>query len=176
MKSKIIISAALIALLSLGCNKASEQSEDQSQSDQEQQQSETNQGVAVGEPNAQQSTQPAPSQPSPTKVELESRFSDGSEVVATPTPEVIAVQITSTGFSPASVTIQKGDYIQFTNKDSASHWPASDPHPAHGGYPGFDANRPLKTGEIYRFQFEKTGSWAYHDHQGPSLRGVIIVK
>jgi plastocyanin len=86
------------------------------------------------------------------------------------------VLITSSGFSPSTLTIKVGDTVTFINKDSNSHWPASDPHPTHTNYPGFDALRPLKTGESYSFTFTKQGAWNYHDHLDPSLTGTIIVQ
>jgi plastocyanin len=86
------------------------------------------------------------------------------------------VLITSSGFIPSTLTIKVGDTVTFVNKDSKPHWPASDPHPTHTNYPGFDALRPLKTGESYSFTFTKQGAWGYHDHLNPSLRGTIIVE
>jgi plastocyanin len=86
------------------------------------------------------------------------------------------VLITSSGFTPSTLTIKVGDTVTFINKDSNPHWPASDPHPTHTNYPGFDALRPLKTGESYSFTFTKQGAWGYHDHLNPSLRGIIIVE
>jgi plastocyanin len=86
------------------------------------------------------------------------------------------VLITSSGFIPSTLTIKIGDTVTFVNKDSKPHWPASDPHPTHTNYPGFDALRPLKTGESYSFTFTKQGAWGYHDHLNPSLRGTIIVE
>ncbi len=172
MKSKLLISAALVALVAAGCNKQADNNSGDTQ------QSETQQGIAVGEPNPSAPTGQTPTtqKPTETKNDMEAHFSDGNDAEVAPTPEVIGVDITSTGFSPASVTIQKGDYIQFTNKDSATHWPASDPHPSHSGYPGFDADKALKTGETYRFQFDKVGTWGFHDHFHPAFHGTIIVK
>jgi len=85
------------------------------------------------------------------------------------------IEITSSGFSPNTITINQGDTITWINMDSSSHWPASNNHPTHNLYPGFDANRGLATGETYGFTFDETGNWGYHDHLFPSRTGTIIV-
>jgi len=85
------------------------------------------------------------------------------------------VDITSSGFSPKALEISQGDTVTWTNKDSASSWPASNNHPTHNIYPGFDASRGLRDGESYSFTFDKVGTWGYHDHLSLSHTGTIIV-
>ena len=85
------------------------------------------------------------------------------------------IEITSAGFSPSILEIKSGESVTFINKDSTRHWPASDVHPTHKIYPGFDALRGLAQGEEYSFTFTKQGSWGYHDHLAPRLKGTIIV-
>ena len=87
----------------------------------------------------------------------------------------LVVEITSSGFNPATLEISQGDKVTWTNKGSAKAWPASAVHPTHNVYPGFDAKRGLSQGESYSFIFEKVGSWNYHDHLSPSTTGKIIV-
>jgi plastocyanin len=84
--------------------------------------------------------------------------------------------MTADGFVPSTITIQKGDYVQFTNSDSNLHWPASGPHPAHTALPGFDALKGITAGNYYRYQFTKVGTWYFHDHLNPSLKGSVVVK
>jgi plastocyanin len=138
-------------------------------------------GIRIQQP--QPTTQPETTVPTTTeKQEISPELlSDGGlseslneldQLVST----TVQVLITSSGFSPSTLTIKAGDTVTFINKDSNPHWPASDPHPTHTNYPGFDALRPLKTGESYSFTFTKQGTWGYHDHLNPSLRGTIIVK
>ncbi|MFN7088750.1 MAG: Kazal-type serine protease inhibitor domain-containing protein, partial [Candidatus Paceibacteria bacterium] len=78
-------------------------------------------------------------------------------------------------FSPDIVKIKKGGKVTWVNKSERAVWPASNPHPIHTGYPGFDAFRGLKTGETYSFVFERIGSWKYHDHLNPFIGGIIEV-
>jgi len=99
------------------------------------------------------------------------------------------ITITSSGFSPLTLTISKGDRVTFTNQGSSPSWPASAVHPTHTVYPGsgiskcdgaeesniFDACRGLRQGESYSFTFNEAGSWKYHDHLNPGSGGIIIV-
>ena len=100
------------------------------------------------------------------------------------------IEITSSGFSPSTLTVNEGETtVTFINKDSSPHWPASAVHPTHTVYPGsgiqkcgtaeesniFDACGGLKQGESFSFIFNEKGSWGYHDHLQPSSRGTIVV-
>jgi hypothetical protein len=78
-------------------------------------------------------------------------------------------------FSPSNIQVKKGAKVTWTNNSEKSVWPASDIHPTHQLYPGFDALRGLKPGETYSFTFEKVGIWPYHDHLNPLSAGKIEV-
>ena len=100
----------------------------------------------------------------------------GSSVIpGNANPKTVTVDITSSGFDPSSVTINSGDTVKFVNLDSSPHRPASNPHPTHTDYPGFDALRELQQGESYSFSFTRIGTWGYHDHLNPFAGGIIIV-
>jgi len=100
------------------------------------------------------------------------------------------IAITSSGYSPSTLTINKGDTVTFVNQGSSSNWPASNVHPTHTSYPGssiqkcgssqesniFDACHGLRGGESYSFTFNDAGSWRYHDHLHPTSGGTIVVK
>jgi plastocyanin len=100
------------------------------------------------------------------------------------------VKITSSGFTPKTLRIKAGETVKFLNEDSSPHWPASDIHPTHEVYPGssiskcgtseqskiFDSCRGLAKGESFEFTFNEKGSWNYHDHLNPRLKGTIIVE
>ena len=101
-----------------------------------------------------------------------------------------AVEITSNGFSPETITIKQGERITWLNKWEESSWPASAVHPSHKSYPNsdiakcgtdeeneiFDACRGIAQGESYSFVFNEVGSWNYHDHLNPSSRGTVVVE
>ena len=78
-------------------------------------------------------------------------------------------------FEPEILTIKKCTKVIFKNQDKAARWPASNLHPTHGIYPEFDPLEPIETGKDWSFVFDKVGSWKYHDHLLPAIRGVIIV-
>ena len=86
------------------------------------------------------------------------------------------VQIEDDGFHPQTLTIDAGDRVEFENTSSDDAWPASNVHPTHLLYPGFDAKKPLLPGDSYSFTFTKTGSWGYHNHLVPDVQGTIVVK
>lgn len=86
------------------------------------------------------------------------------------------VRIEDDGFHPQTLTIDAGDTVKFENKSSDDAWPASNVHPTHLLYPGFDAKKPLLPGDSYSFTFTKTGSWGYHNHLEPDVQGTIVVK
>ncbi|MEK6837097.1 MAG: cupredoxin domain-containing protein, partial [Nanoarchaeota archaeon] len=100
------------------------------------------------------------------------------------------VEITSTGFTPDALTIKAGETVVFVNNDALEHWPASAVHPTHTVYPGsdiskcgsaaaatiFDACKRLDLGDSFNFVFNEKGSWKYHDHLNPSLRGTVVVE
>jgi plastocyanin len=86
------------------------------------------------------------------------------------------VEITDDGFEPSTLTVSSGDTVTFENKSSDDAWPASNVHPTHQLYPGFDAKKPLLSGESYSFTFTKAGSWGYHNHLEPDEQGTIVVE
>ncbi len=79
------------------------------------------------------------------------------------------------GFSPMTVTIDEGDSVSFKNDTSGLMWVASDPHPTHTEFSAFDAKKGYSTGEIYTFKFEKAGTYEFHDHLHPTMKGTVFV-
>lgn len=86
------------------------------------------------------------------------------------------VRMEADSFSPSTLTVQSGDTVTFENESGDDKWPASDVHPTHEEYPGFDAGRAVLDGESYEFTFERPGRWGYHDHLKPELKGTIVVE
>jgi plastocyanin len=90
--------------------------------------------------------------------------------------DTVQVSYTDEGFAPATTgPIQVGDAVLFTNKSSEKMWVASDDHPTHSRYPGFDQGRGVESGGTYKFTFTKAGSWGYHNHLNPSHSGTVQV-
>ena len=95
---------------------------------------------------------------------------------ATSTGKTVQVKLTDAGYNPKSISIHAGDTVTFTNNSQGRMWTASDPHPQHTDYPGFDEKTAGISGATYSFMFTKTGSWGYHNHLNPSQRGTVVVK
>ena len=66
--------------------------------------------------------------------------------------------------------------MRWTNDTDQFMWTASDIHPTHQEYAGFDAFRPIATGGTWSFLFDTAGVWGYHNHMDPDRTGTVIVK
>jgi plastocyanin len=110
----------------------------------------------------------------------------GVDVGVDSSPTTATVTLTSSGFTPKSVTIKKGGTITFKNESSGNMWVASAQHPTHTVYSGttlqdhcddatdtsFDQ---CKNGSTYSFTFDKTGTWNYHNHSVNDQFGTVVV-
>jgi plastocyanin len=89
------------------------------------------------------------------------------------TPAIITYRNGS--FSPAQVIAKSGGTVKVVNESSEKIYFASDPHPVH------TANTELNIGDIEAGQSKtitvtNKGTWGYHDHYKPEIRGKIIVE
>ena len=78
------------------------------------------------------------------------------------------IQIKSTGFVPAAVTVNQNDSVTWTNTDTKDHQVV-----ANGG--SF-ASAILKPGKTYTHAFRAGGTFRYHDGLHPTLKGTITVR
>ena len=92
-----------------------------------------------------------------------------------PSQNINLVELRESGFYPDPIQIRKDEEVRFVNKTSEPFWPASDPHPSHTIYQGFDSKMPIAPNESWSFKFEKEGTFKYHDHLSPFDRGTILV-
>ena len=86
------------------------------------------------------------------------------------------VSYSPSGFSPSVLRVPAGTTVMFRNNTSAQLRVASDPHPTHTDYPGFDSGGNIAPGAAYSFTFGKKGTWGYHNHYDPSRSGTIVVE
>ena len=86
------------------------------------------------------------------------------------------VTISSSGFSPATVTIKAGQTVTWTNKDTAMHTVNSDPHPVHTAYPPLNTVGRLSPGQVKSLSFPTAGTYRYHDHLNPDWTGTVVVQ
>lgn len=143
-------------------------------------------------------TEPSTTTPPPPAagiVEEGSGVNDGAAGGETTTPpapstgtsgaRTVEVVYSDTGYSPAEVSVKKGDTVKFTNRSTKEMWPASAIHPTHSIYPeksasdclgsSFDACDGIAVGGSWSFTFNSVGSWRYHDHLQASRVGTINV-
>jgi hypothetical protein len=70
-------------------------------------------------------------------------------------------------FVPATLTINPGDSVTWTNQDGALHTSTSDTAVWHSGV--------IDTGGSFTFTFPEPGAFPYHCNFHPSMRGTILV-
>ena len=89
---------------------------------------------------------------------------------APPTPVTTTrdVAITSTGFSPSSITIKAGDTVRWTNQDTTTHNAIADDHTSWG-------SPNLPQGKVWSHTFAQSGTFGYHCHIHPEMIGTIQV-
>jgi plastocyanin len=78
------------------------------------------------------------------------------------------VRITGSGFSPATVTIEAGDGVRWTNRDTRNHQVVSNT--------GAFASPILRPGQSWTFVFRASGGYRYRDALFPSRRGTVRVR
>jgi len=90
--------------------------------------------------------------------------------IPAPTPKPVTHNITiqNFGFSPASITVKKGDTVIWTNKDSASHTVT--------GNNGGPSSPTLSTNGTYSYTFNSAGTFAYHCTIHPSMTAAVVVQ
>ena len=98
------------------------------------------------------------------------------EQVATAGGSTVKVRYEELAFVPSTVTVKPGDTVVWTNEGDDLMWPASDVHPTHQEYTGFDSRRPIALGASWSFTFEREGVWGYHNHMAPRALGTVIVE
>ena len=79
-----------------------------------------------------------------------------------------AVSIMNMAFSPATLTINKGDTVVWTNNDSLSHTVVAD----NASF----SSQSLSNGAKFSFKFDTAGTFTYHCSIHPNMKATIIVK
>ena len=107
-------------------------------------------------------------------IKVPSGQEEQQQSIATGKPSA-SVHMTSHGYSPRVLKIEQGQTVEFVNDSDEDYWPASDPHPIHTGYPGFDAGKTILPGQSWDFTFDRTGRYGYHDHLAPETHAVVVI-
>jgi len=100
-----------------------------------------------------------------------------TQVTASPSAQQSAntVTLTANGFSPATITVKKGDTVSFVNKSGTLAQINSDPHPIHNLFPFLNLG-PIADGQTLQVVIPQTGTFTYHNHLDPTERGTIIAQ
>jgi amicyanin len=85
-------------------------------------------------------------------------------------PKRIAVSISGYAFNPASLSINVGDTVTWTNMDSAPHTVNSSSGPEKFDSPS------LQKGQSWSFTFSKAGAYSYYCAIHPDMKGSVTVK
>ncbi len=79
-----------------------------------------------------------------------------------------AVVMKNFAFSPATITVNTGTTVTWTNDDGATHTVVSDS--------GAFASEPLGPGSSFRFTFNTAGTYTYHCSIHTSMKGTVVVQ
>ncbi len=79
------------------------------------------------------------------------------------------VDITQAGFTPSKVTVDFGDTVTWTNKDSGNHQVLADQM-------AFPTSPVLQANQTYSYTFTKSGSFGYRDALNTRRRGTVTVR
>ena len=79
------------------------------------------------------------------------------------------VEVTHAGFTPSKTTVDYGDTVTWTNRDTTSHQVVSD----RGEFP---ASPVLEANKTYTYTFMKSGNFGYRDAFNPKKRGTVVVR
>ena len=115
----------------------------------------------------------------PSQTSTVQELSPTSEVQS-PTPtdaeqNEATVTLTSTGFSPKTVTIKVGDKVVWNNESGKDATVNSAPHPVHTSYPLLNLGG-FSDGETLELVFEEAGTYNYHNHLNASQTGSVTVE
>lgn len=105
----------------------------------------------------------------------QTRTTSAPTVSSTATEKTVEVTLTSQGFSPSTITIDKGTKVVWTNKSGEAATINSDPHPFHTDYAPLNLGS-FNDGEKLELVFNKSGTYKYHNHLNASEKGTIVVK
>ncbi|HYC80089.1 MAG TPA: cupredoxin domain-containing protein [Candidatus Binatia bacterium] len=92
-----------------------------------------------------------------------------------PAPKTVNITIANNKIVENPITVNVNDTIIWTNKDLMPHQIASDPHPTHTDVNDLESGS-LATNQTYSYKFTKAGTYSYHDHLNPSIKGTVIVQ
>lgn len=89
------------------------------------------------------------------------------------------VTMTDAGFEPDQAKLKSGEAIKWVNNSSKKIQIASDPHPVHTANKELTNGQfvlELAPGESVMANLQTKGSFGYHNHPNPGVRGKVTVE
>lgn len=118
--------------------------------------------------------------PQPQVAQPEQTETPSPQELLSPSPtdqtQEVTVEINTSGFSPAKITIKASGKVTWVNNDTQNHQVNSAIHPTHLLYPPLNTIGLLKPAEKKSLIFPDKGTYRYHDHLNPSLTGSVVVE
>lgn len=99
-----------------------------------------------------------------------------SKRMAVPTPiKINQITLTSTGFTPKTITIGRGETVSWLNSSGRDATVNSDPYPKNDLFKFLNLGE-FRANTTVQAIFEEVGQYGYHNHLVPAQTGVVIVK
>src|SRR5438105_11374664 len=89
-------------------------------------------------------------------------------LVPAATAKTVNVDLSKLGFVPSATTVQAGDTVMWTNKDTENHQVVCKACPF--------TSPVLKAGETYSYKFDKVGKFTTDDPLNGDKKGTVTVK
>lgn len=93
----------------------------------------------------------------------------------TPTVKKNTITVSTSGFTPETITIKTGEQVTWTNKSGKAVSLNSAAHPIHLDYPALNLGE-FGNDRSVQLKFEKAGMYEYHNHLIPGQTGTVIVQ
>lgn len=90
-------------------------------------------------------------------------------------PVEVRVSITEEGFSPATVSIERGMTVVWVNETATTHQVGANPYPDASSLPELKSGD-IAPGESYSYTFNASGTFGYADYTNPTTGGSVQVK
>lgn len=92
--------------------------------------------------------------------------------------DAVTITVGDGGFSPTTSAVKSGGKITWTNSSKNDVSVASDPHPTHTANPELTNGQSvlnLAPGATATVTVTKNGTWGFHNHLNPSVKGSVTV-
>ena len=91
------------------------------------------------------------------------------------TTNEVRVSITEDGFSPATISINAGATVVWSNDTAEPHKVGANPYPDASSLPDLKSEE-IAPGDSYSYTFRASGTYGYADYTKPTVSGSVQVK